>query len=135
MEKRFWKKVLKSPKCWEWTGASSGRGYGVLRVEGKNIYSHRLSYELHNGKIPEGNYIDHICGNKSCVRPSHLQSVTPRENTYRYWKKHKKSGLPVGVYKTESGRFRAFRFVDGKSVWSVLRDTPEDAYQDYLSLS
>ena len=78
---RFWAKVLKTEGCWLWTASKRGPGYGQVTVApGKQGYAHRYSYEIHNGPIPDGAHIDHTCHNKLCVRPSHLQPVTIRQN-------------------------------------------------------
>lgn len=72
--------------CWIWMGAPPG-GYGQTSVQGRLIGTHRLAYEVCVGPIPDGYQIDHVkargCVSKACVRPSHLQAVTPRENTLR----------------------------------------------------
>lgn len=70
--------------CWPWPGATRGAGYGTIRAFGRNnVLTHRLAYELAVGPIPEGLVIDHLCRNTRCVNPSHLEPVTPRENTLR----------------------------------------------------
>jgi hypothetical protein len=81
---RFWSYVTKSEGCWLWTGATT-RGYGYLRgnMTTKNIYAHRLSYELHIGTIPDGLVLDHLCRNTLCVNPEHLEPVTNKENILR----------------------------------------------------
>ncbi len=47
------------------------------------MLAHRFSYELANGPIPEGLQIDHLCRNRGCVRPDHMEAVTPRVNYLR----------------------------------------------------
>ena len=79
---RFWSKVEKGPSCWEWT-ASMCNGYGYFRLDGRKERSHRVSWELKNGKIPEGLVIDHLCRNTSCVNPDHMEVVTQIENIKR----------------------------------------------------
>lgn len=69
--------------CWEYSGIESNSGYGRLNVLDRYWYTHRLSYELHVGPIPAGQYMDHLCRNKVCCNPRHLEPVTPRENVLR----------------------------------------------------
>lgn len=77
--KRFWDKVDQSGECWVWT-ATKRRGYGRFYLDGKPRQAHRVSYELANGPIPEGLVIDHLCRNKTCVRPAHLRATTQQIN-------------------------------------------------------
>lgn len=78
---RFWSKVDASGVCWEWTGALSR--YGYFGLNGTNVLAHRYSWETLIGPIPEGCEIDHLCKNKKCVNPDHLEPVTRRVNTLR----------------------------------------------------
>lgn len=80
-EQRFWEKVKKSDGCWEWQDSLS-LGYGHISTRpGTKVPAHRFSYELANGPIPDGLFVDHICHNPACVRPEHLRAVTPKQNT------------------------------------------------------
>lgn len=71
--------------CWLWTGKQHKKGYGLIQVRGKRQRAHRYVYEQLVGPIPEGLEIDHLCRNKPCVNPDHLEPVTLRENLRRYY--------------------------------------------------
>ena len=83
---RFWGNVNKSGpviseklgNCWVWT--ASGQRYGKIRKRGKYVSTHRLSWELANGPIPQGMIVLHKCDNMKCVRPDHLAIGTYQDN-------------------------------------------------------
>ena len=69
--------------CWEWVGAHTVLGYGVVRRDNKNKSAHRLSYEAFVGPIPLGLELDHLCRNTKCINPAHLEPVTHQVNVLR----------------------------------------------------
>lgn len=71
--------------CWNWMGAISGGGYGQVWQSDarKNVRAHRLVYEILTGPIDPGKQLDHLCRNRRCVNPAHLEPVSCRENLLR----------------------------------------------------
>ena len=81
---RFWQKIrVTEDGCWTWTGTVSGGGYGRFVRSGRARAVHREFYELLVGPIPEGLVIDHLCRNRLCQNPEHLEPVTNVENIMR----------------------------------------------------
>lgn len=79
----FWSKVKKTESCWLWTGATQSSGYGSFGIGGRAYSTHRLAYEDAREPIPDGMQIDHLCRNKRCCNPGHLEVVTAAENNRR----------------------------------------------------
>lgn len=89
LEERFWSKVDKTDSCWEWRGYLT-KGYANFRVAPQSrpdlqqkALAHRVAYELLVGHIPDGMQLDHLCRNRRCVNPEHLEPVTQQENIRR----------------------------------------------------
>lgn len=88
---RFWQKVDKHDpdECWQWTGAVNDWGYGAIWDGYRLVYAHRLSWEMHGGTIPDTYTLDHLCFNRACVNPRHLEAVPHLVNVQRAWKRRR----------------------------------------------
>ena len=82
---RFWGRVAAGDprNCWQWLGPTRFKGYGFITLNQRTRPVHRVAYELTVGPIPTGLVLDHLCRNRVCVNPLHLEPVTNRENILR----------------------------------------------------
>lgn len=92
---RFWVKVDKrgSDECWPWLAGKS-LGYGSFRYGGKACTAHSIVWQLIEGSPPQGTIISHICGDKLCMNPRHLEAIRPGPDpilpSLRFWSKVQK---------------------------------------------
>ena len=96
-------------QCWVWLGYKRPDGYGTFRFRGKNLYAHRLAYEALVGPIPTDLYLDHACHNTSCVNPTHLRPVTPKQN----------SENQGGLLRNNTSGYRGVTFHRATGLWQV----------------
>lgn len=66
--------------CWLWPGSKKLNGYGQIKFNGRLQLAHRVAYELHIGPIPDRLTLDHVCHERDCFNPRHLEPVTKAEN-------------------------------------------------------
>lgn len=116
LEDRFWKHVDKrtSDECWPWIGKSMIDGYGSIGLGGRKAgkaLAHRISWEIHNGSIPEGHgyhgtVVRHTCHNRLCVNPAHLALGTQADNVTDMWSRE---DGPKGNARLSNGDVREIR--------------------------
>ncbi len=70
-------------ECWPWIGPRTWNGYGKATLDDRAQNAHRVAYVLTHGPIAAGLHVDHLCRNRVCCNPAHLEAVTVRENLHR----------------------------------------------------
>lgn len=108
------KYTISNNGCWIWNKTNPA-GYGYISYLGKSKPAHRISYEIFNGPIPDNLHIDHLCRNRACVNPEHLEAVTQTENTLRG---HESRGKKT--WNMPGKPLRSIRVDD--EIWNTARD-------------
>lgn len=114
---RFWDKVIPEPNsgCWLWLGAT-GKGYGRYSIPGKtSVLAHRISFEAANGPAPTGLDLDHLCRQRSCCNPQHLEPVTRRTNLMR--------GQTLAASNAEKTHCSRGHALTPNNIWSGAKST------------
>lgn len=126
---RFWSKVNKTDTCWLWTAGMARDGYGFFWHDGKNRGAHRIAYSLANGPIPEGLLIDHACGVRSCVNPSHLRLADKSKNAENLTKirADNTSGFRGVTFCKQNNRWRSQVSHNGKRYYGGFFEDVEEA--------
>lgn len=111
LEERFWSKTTQSEPdaCILWTGSISVEGYGQFGRNRRLVIAHRYAYEIAFGRIPEGLQLHHLCGERRCVNPDHLEALSCADHRRRHkgWKTHCPHGhryTPENTVATKTSR-------------------------------
>jgi hypothetical protein len=111
--------------CWIWTASVDNGGYGKFGVSGRVLGAHRVAYELLVGPVPEGLELDHLCRERACINPTHLEPVTRAENHRRgYWvqRTHCVNGHPFDEANT---------YIRADNGWRVCRSCDRERQRQY----
>lgn len=86
--------VPEATACWLWRGRTIRDGYGILRMSNRiELKASRLSWRIHNGELPSGLVVMHLCDQPRCVRPSHLALGTTESNQFDSLRKGRQHGI------------------------------------------
>lgn len=113
-------RILKNEEtgCWNWQGATRS-GYGAIKSKGKLYDTHRLSFTIFKGEIPEGTMVCHTCDNPKCVNPDHLFNGTRADNMRDCFKKGRMT-VPKGT-PFQAGQDPGNRSIDLETVKEIKK--------------
>jgi len=129
LKERLYIRLKREGNCWVWTGAKMKNrgGYGAIRIGNKTVPTHRLSWEIHYGPIPEGKYVLHHCDNPPCVRPEHLFLGTQQDNIrdaiakHRFFHDNYAQGEKIGSAKLTESQVLEIRASNERSSLKLAR--------------
>lgn len=127
----FWSRVHigSESQCWPWKLSPHVQGNGSFSHNNVSYHAHVVSFELTNGRVPEGLVVDHKCRNRICVNPNHLHAVTRKQNTENIGLySNNKSGYR-GVTRRSTGEWRARVGHAGKVIHVGDFKSPEEAHE------
>lgn len=129
---RIRSRIIEVDGCWEWQGHIPSDGYGRIYLEGRQWLAHRASYTAFSGPIPDGLNMDHLCRNRRCVNPEHVEPVTQSENLKRSplmnrqgHKTHCPKGHEYSDENTERRNGRRYCKTCERARWDVDRHNPK----------
>lgn len=121
----FWAKVDRTAECWNWTGAVGSHGYGVCWAGNKIALAHRFVLALSGLDLDNTMQVDHLCRNRICVRPDHLEQVPQAENNRRALRlRPPKTHCPHGHDYAETGFLNAAGYQECRTCVQSRRGRP-----------
>lgn len=134
VETRILSRIKEENGCWVWQGHISSDGYGRVYWNERQWLAHRAAYTLWAGPVAEGLELDHLCRNRQCVNPEHLEPVTHSENMMRspimgraqLEKTHCPKGHPYSEENTMRRDGKRYCRTCERARWDVDRYNPKE---------